>query len=44
MYICVILQQEQKLQVPCKRNISPDTFRELGVNNLLAKSGNMWSI
>ena len=40
----VILQQEQKLQVPCKRNISPDTFRELGVNNLLAKSVNMWSI
>ena len=41
MYICVIIRQEQKIQVPCKRNDMPDTFKGLRANNSLVKSNNI---
>ena len=29
MHICVIMRQGQKIQVPCERNITLDTVKEL---------------
>ena len=34
MYICVILRQEQKILVPCERNITSDTLKGFSEENL----------